>query len=216
MKMAAAEALWHTSGESAPWTVIASIDTKNQENGFQFEIPYALSVLSYNSLTGSVPGMLELQAQYEEQYGPGDYIPPVKTTFWSFRIMVGAGVLMILLALFGTWKMLRDKLERYPLYLKLMLPAIFLPYIANSAGWIMTEVGRQPWIVFGLQKTEDGVSPLVTSGMVATSLIGFTIVYGILAAAFIYLVVHFARKGVEENEADAHEAHDDKDTITVI
>ncbi|WP_208414641.1 cytochrome ubiquinol oxidase subunit I [Paenibacillus castaneae] len=201
MKMAAAEALWNTSGESAPWTVIASIDPEAQKNGFQIEIPYALSILSYNKLTGSVPGILELQAQYEQLYGPGDYIPPVRTTFWSFRIMVGSGMLMILLALFGTWAMIRKRLEQYRTFLKLMIAAIALPFIANSSGWIMTEVGRQPWIVFGLQKTEEGVSPLVSSGMVATSLIGFTIIYGVLAAVFIYLVVHYTRKGVETDEA---------------
>ncbi|MCR8658980.1 cytochrome ubiquinol oxidase subunit I [Paenibacillus endoradicis] len=205
MKMAASEALWHTSEESAPWSVIAAIDTDKQQNSFNIEIPYALSILSFNSIYGSVTGMLELQEQYVELYGEGNYIPPVKTTYWSFRIMVGAGMLMILLGIIGTWFMLRHKLEKVPTFLKFMIPAISLPFIANSAGWIMTEVGRQPWIVFGLQRTEDGVSPLVSPGMVATSMIGFTIVYGILAAAFIYLVVHFTKKGIETD--DHHEVH---------
>jgi len=204
MKMAASEALWNTSGESAPWTVIASIDTAKKENGFQLEIPYALSILSYNKLTGKVPGMLELQSEYEAKYGPGDYIPPVRTTFWSFRIMVAAGMAMILLGLFGTIAVVRNRLETYRAYLKWLLPAISLPFIANSAGWIMTEVGRQPWIVFGLQKTEAGVSPLVSAGMVATSLIGFTLVYGILAAVFVYLVVQTVRKGADEEEEVSH------------
>ncbi|PZD95378.1 cytochrome ubiquinol oxidase subunit I [Paenibacillus sambharensis] len=198
MKMAASEGLWETTGESAPWTVFAVIDPETKENKYQLEIPYALSILSYNKLTGSVPGMNELQAEYEAKYGPGDYIPPVRTTFWSFRIMIAAGMLMILLSAFGTYAVIRGRLERYRRYLKWMIPAISLPFIANSAGWIMTEVGRQPWIVFGLQKTADGVSPLVSSGMVATTLIGFTVVYGALAAVFIYLVVHFVRQGVEE------------------
>lgn len=199
MKMAASEGLWHTSGESAPWTVIASIDPEKQQNSFQLEVPYLLSVLSYNKLTGSVPGMLELQAQYEAQYGPGNYIPPVRTTFWSFRIMVGAGMLMILLGLIGSYKVMRGRLMESRRYLPWMLPAISLPFIANSSGWIMTEVGRQPWIVFGLQRTEEGVSPLVSSGMVATTLIGFTVVYGLIAAAFIYLVVNEVRKGAEDD-----------------
>lgn len=218
MKMAAAEALWHTSGESAPWSLIASIDTENQENGFNIEIPYLLSILSYNSLYGSVPGMLELQDQYVELYGEGNYIPPVKTTYWSFRIMVGTGMLMILLGALGTWYMVRNKLGKVPFFMKCMIPAIFFPYIANSAGWIMTEVGRQPWIVFGLQKTEEGVSPTVSPGMVATSLIGFTVIYGILAVAFIYLVVHFTKKGIETD--DHHEVNskpnDNSDHIPAI
>ena len=208
MKMAAAEGLWETTGEHAPWTVFSLIDTDNQENSLSLEIPYALSILSYNKLSGSVPGMLELQEQYEAEYGPGNYIPPVKTTFWSFRIMVATGMLMILLAMIGTYAVVKGRLEKYRRYLKWMIPAIALPYIANSAGWIMTEVGRQPWIVFGLQKTEEGVSPLVSSGMVATTLIGFTVVYGVLAAAFVYLVVHFVKKGpyATEKSVEAHES----------
>lgn len=118
--------------------------------------------------------------------------------------MVGAGMLMILLGLLGTWFMLRNKIENKKLLLRLLIPAISLPFIANSAGWIMTEVGRQPWIVFGLQHTADGVSPNVSTGMVATSLIGFTVIYGILAVVFVYLVVHFVRKGIETEPNDLH------------
>lgn len=198
MKMAASEALWETTGDSAPWTVFAWVDPDKQENKLQVEIPYALSILSYNQMTGSVPGMNELQAEYEVKYGPGNYIPPVRTTFWSFRIMVLAGMLMILLSLIGSYAVWKKRLVRYRRYLRWMIPAIALPYIANTTGWIMTEVGRQPWIVFGLQKTEDGVSALVSSGMVATSLIGFTVVYGALAAVFVYLVVHTVRQGAME------------------
>ncbi|GBF76359.1 cytochrome ubiquinol oxidase subunit I [Paenibacillus sp. 598K] len=205
MKMAASEGVWNTTEEHAPWTVIASISPEKQENPFQIEIPYLLSVLSYNKLSGSVPGMLELQAQYEAEYGPGDYIPPVRTTFWSFRAMVGAGMLMILLGMLGTYKVIRNRLENSPRYLRWMLPAMALPFIANTAGWIMTEVGRQPWVVFGLQRTEQGVSPVVSSGMVATTLIGFTIVYGLIAAAFIYLVVHTVRQGADV-DAPHHKA----------
>ncbi|GAA4847161.1 cytochrome ubiquinol oxidase subunit I [Paenibacillus vulneris] len=208
MKMAASEALWNTTGDSAPWTVFALIDVEKQQNRAQLEIPYALSILSYNKLHGSVPGMNELQSEYEAKYGPGNYIPPVKTTFWSFRIMVLAGVLMILLSLFGTYAVWRNKLDQFPRYLKWMVPAISLPYIANSAGWIMTEVGRQPWLVFGLQKTEAGVSPTVTPAMVATSLIGFTVIYGLLAAALVYLIVVFVKKGAVDEEHEAHEAHE--------
>lgn len=203
MKLAASEGLWETTGESAPWTVIAAIDPENQTNKFSIEIPYALSILSYNKLTGSVQGMLDLQKEYEEKYGPGNYIPPVRTTFWSFRVMVGAGTVMIVLGLIGVLAVVRDKLERWRRFLRWMIPAISLPFIASTAGWIMTEVGRQPWIVFGLQKTEQGVSPLVSKGMVATTFTGFTVVYGILAAVFIYLVVHFARKGVQ-TESEVH------------
>lgn len=197
MKMAASEGLWETTGDQAPFTLFAWIDPGKKENSMEIQLPGVLSILAYNKLHGSVKGMNELQQEYEAQYGPGDYIPPVRTTFWSFRMMVGSGSLMILLALFGVIAMVRNRLLGSVRYLKLMVWAIALPYIANSTGWIMTEVGRQPWVVFGLQKTSDGVSPNVSAGMVLTSLIGFTLIYGILAAVLVYLFVHFIRKGVE-------------------
>lgn len=207
MKMAASEALWETTGESAPWTVIASIDPKEKSNSFELQIPYALSILAYNKPYGSVKGMNELQAEYQAKYGPGNYIPPVRTTFWSFRIMVAAGSLMILLALYGTIAVVRKRLEKNRWFLKISIWAIALPYIANTAGWIMTEVGRQPWVVFGYQKTANGVSPTVSAGMVLTSLLGFTLIYGILAAALVYLYVHFIRKGTEAGSNLHHADH---------
>ncbi len=196
MKMAASEGLWHTSDDPAPWTVFAVIDTDEKVNSFEVKIPYMLSFLSYGTLDGAVPGMYELQAQYEEQYGPGNYIPPVKTTFWSFRIMVGAGSLMIVLALYGVFLAWRRKLEApRPIYWKIMIGAISLPFIANSAGWIMTEIGRQPWTVFGLLTTEDSVSPSVTSGEVLFSLVAFSTVYLVLLFVMAYLFIRTIRKG---------------------
>ncbi|MDF2937291.1 MAG: cytochrome ubiquinol oxidase subunit [Paenibacillaceae bacterium] len=197
MKMAASEGLWNTTGESAPFTLFAIIDPASKENKAEVQVPGVLSILAYNKLHGSVKGMNELNKEYQALYGPGNYIPPVRTTFWSFRLMVGAGSLMILAALYGTVAMVRNRLLINKLYLKLMVWTIALPFIANSTGWIMTEVGRQPWVVFGLQKTTDGVSPTVSAGMVLTSLIGFTVVYGLIAAALVYLFVHFVKKGVE-------------------
>lgn len=196
MKMAASEGLWETTGDSAPFTVFAWIDPVKKENSMELQIPSALSILAYNKLHGSVKGMNELNKEYQAKYGPGDYIPPVRTTFWSFRIMVGTGTLMILLGLYGTIAFVRNRLLNSVRYMKLMVWAIALPFIANTSGWIMTEVGRQPWVVFGLQKTSDGVSPTVSAGMVLTSLIGFTVIYGVLAAVLVYLFVHFIRKGV--------------------
>jgi cytochrome bd ubiquinol oxidase subunit I len=217
MKMAASEALWETTGESAPWTVFATINPETKQNGLELQIPHALSILTYNKWTGSVPGMNELQAEYTEKYGPGNYIPPVRTTFWSFRIMVFAGTLMIVLGLIGSYAVWRDRIESYSRYLRWMIPAIALPYIANTSGWIMTEVGRQPWIVFGLQRTEDGVSPLVSTAMVATTFIGFTLIYGILAAVFVYLIVRFVRQGADTDvEVDIHSAPSEGATVTTL
>ncbi|BBH24129.1 cytochrome ubiquinol oxidase subunit I [Paenibacillus baekrokdamisoli] len=215
MKMAASEALWEDSGNSAPWTVIAGIDSSGQKNQMEVKIPALLSILAYNKTEGQVKGIKTLQAEYEAKYGPGNYIPPVRTTFWSFRVMVLAGSLMILLSLFGAIAIMRDRLNRYRLYLKFMLPAMSLPFIANSAGWIMTEMGRQPWIVFGLQRTEQGVSPTVSAGMVLTTLIGFSLVYGILAFLLVFLFVKEIRKGPDDEEHTLQDDSHAKDEIAV-
>ncbi|WAA08804.1 cytochrome ubiquinol oxidase subunit I [Fervidibacillus albus] len=200
MKMAAAEALWEDSGDPASWTVIAGIDTENKDNTFQLDIPYALSFLSYGKFSGDVKGMNTIQEEYEQLYGEGDYIPPVKTTFWSFRIMVAAGGLMILLSFIGLVLHWRQKLPTSTRFLKWMIPAIFLPYIANTSGWIMSEIGRQPWVVNGLMLTSSGVSPSVSSGQILFSLIAFSLIYTLLAIAMVFLFVKVIKKGPYASE----------------
>ncbi|MFD2115337.1 cytochrome ubiquinol oxidase subunit I [Paenibacillus yanchengensis] len=201
MKMAASEGMWERSGDPAAWTVVSFIDTKKQENGFEIKIPYLLSFLYYSQFEGSVPGMLELQAEYEQTYGPGNYIPPVKTTFWSFRVMVGAGMLMILLSLYGVYLSWRKKLEKpNKFFYKVMPYAIALPFIGNTAGWIMTEIGRQPWTVFGILRTEDSVSPTVPYNQVLFSFISFTTIYLILLGLTIFLFARVAKKGPPEDK----------------
>ena len=125
-----------------------------------------ISFLLYNNFEGEVEGLKELQAKAVEQYGPGNYIPFVVITFWSFRIMVGVGVLMGLLALLAVIRPNVKFLAKNQLFLKILLPAMALPYLASTFGWILTESARQPWIVYGLQKVQDAVSPnfLDTSG----------------------------------------------------
>ena len=208
MKMAAAEALYDDSGDPAAWTVVANIDTENKQVTSALEIPYLLSFLSYGEFSGKVDGMNTIQAQYEEEYGAGNYIPPVKTTFWSFRIMVAAGGLMILLSLLGLVYSRRKTIENKSFYLKLMIPAIFLPYLANTFGWIMSEIGRQPWIVNGLMKTADAVSPNVSAGSVLFSLIAFSVVYTLLAVALVYLFVKYIKQGPHEKQKDDTDATD--------
>lgn len=208
MKMAASEALWGKSGDPAPWTVYAHIDSENGKNNFEIQVPYLLSFLSYSSFNGEVKGINELQAEYEQTYGPGNYIPPVRTTFWSFRIMVAAGSLMIVLGLWGIYLMKRKKLESpNKWYYKLMLWSISLPFIANTAGWVMTEIGRQPWTVFGLMQTKDSISPSVTSGQILFSVISFTTIYAALGAVMVYLFVKVIKSGpYAEDNHDDHSA----------
>lgn len=202
MKMAAAEALWEDSGDPAAFTAVALIDSEGKKNDFEFNIPVLLSFLSFNEFSGSLEGMNSLQEQYEEKYGPGDYIPPVKTLFWTFRIMTGAGGVMLLLGFYGIYLARAEKLVNRKIYLKLMTFGIALPFIANTSGWIITEMGRQPWVVFGLMKTEDAVSPSVTAGEMLFSLIAFNTLYAILGILAIYL---FTRHIKKENHGDNEE-----------
>src|SRR5699024_4996841 len=155
---------------------------------------FMLSFFAFNEFSGSLEGMNELQVKYEEKYGPGDYIPPVKTLFWSFRAMVGSASAMILLGFVGLFLIWRQKLEEKTRYLSIMVYAIALPFIANSTGWIMTEMGRQPFVVFGLMKTEDAVSPSVTANEMLFSLIAFTTIYAILAGLTLYLFAKQIKK----------------------
>ncbi|KAF0108417.1 MAG: cytochrome d ubiquinol oxidase subunit I [Anaerolineaceae bacterium] len=178
MKIAAAEAVWVTE-DPADFRVIAGIDEAQQTNTFELLVPKALSFLLYNKFTGEVRGLKDLQseadAMYLDQYGSANYIPPVALSFWSFRIMVGSGTLMALLAFLAVLRPRIKLLQKNTLFLKALIPAIFLPYIASTSGWILTETARQPWIVYGLQKVEDAVSPNLTGGTVLLSLIVFTV-----------------------------------------
>ncbi|SEU08925.1 cytochrome ubiquinol oxidase subunit I [Paenibacillus sp. NFR01] len=196
MKMAASEGIWEDSGDPAAWTVSAFIDPDSKTNSGEIKIPYLLSFLSYSKFSGEVKGMNTLQAEYEQKYGPGDYIPPVRTTFWSFRIMVVAGSLMCVLGLYAMYLIWRKKMDRpNTWFMRFMLWGLLLPPIANTAGWIMTEIGRQPWTVFGLMTTEDSVSPNVSAGSVLFSVISFTAIYAILGAVMIGLFIKVIKKG---------------------
>lgn len=209
MKMAASEALWGESGDPAPWTIFANIDTDNKTNSNEIQVPYLLSFLSYSKFSGEVKGMNELQAEYEQKYGPGDYIPPVKTTFWSFRIMVAAGSLMIVLGVYAIYLMWRKKLDKpNTWFMRFMFWGLLLPPIANTSGWIMTEMGRQPWTVFGLMTTEDSVSPNITSGQVLFSVISFTAIYAILGAVLVGLFIKVIKQGPYNMDSDHGESHD--------
>ncbi|KPV45515.1 cytochrome ubiquinol oxidase subunit I [Alicyclobacillus ferrooxydans] len=216
MKMAASEALWHTSPYHAPWSLVAWIDSAHHRNPIDIEIPYALSILSYNHTYGSVPGIDELQAQYIRQYGPGNYVPSVWVTFWTFRLMVFAGSLMILLALYGAFRGLRDDewLVKRRKYLKIMVWAIALPYIANTTGWLMTEMGRQPWAVNGLLKTIDSISPTVGAPLVLMTILGFGIVYLAFAVIDVYLFYQFIHRGPDAD--DGPDEMDPTDTLRTI
>ncbi len=192
MKMAAAEALWN-SENPASMSLFTIGNEPERRDVFAIRIPRLLSLLAYNRLDGEVKGINDLEAEYQTKYGPGDYAPPIALSYWNFRFMVGSGFLMAFLALLGLYLVLRNQLEGRTWYLRLMPYALFLPYLANTTGWLLTELGRQPWIVFSLMKTDQAVSPTVSSGMVLISLVIFTLLYGALMAADVYLLVKYAR-----------------------
>ncbi len=192
MKMAAAEALWEDA-DPASLSLFTFGNEPERRDVFAIRIPSALSLLAYNRLDGEVRGIKNLEAEYETKYGPGNYAPPIALTYWNFRLMVGSGFLMAFLALLGLYLVLRKQFEGQAWYLRLMPYALFLPYLANTTGWLLTELGRQPWIVFGLMKTDQAVSPTVTGGMVLASLVIFTLLYGVLMVADVYLLAKYAR-----------------------
>ena len=192
MKMAAAEALWH-SENPASLSILSIVDQKNQKDIFSIRIPGVLSLLSYNRFQGEVKGIKELQTEYEQLFGPGNYIPPVVINYWAFRAMVGSGFLIFFIAALALYLSMKNSSDKFK-FLKYFPFAIALPYLANSSGWILTEVGRQPWVVYGYLKTVDAVSPNLTTGMTLMSVIGFALIYGLLMGVDIYLLFKFAKK----------------------
>jgi cytochrome d ubiquinol oxidase subunit I len=184
-KLAAMESLWETQAD-APQTLFLIPDVKNERNLLEFgKIPGALSLLAYHSRNATVKGLKDF---------PKEDRPPVLLTFIAFRVMVGLGFLFALLTLVGWFK--RHQLEDSPRYLKIMLYAIPLPYVALQAGWIVTEVGRQPWIVYGLMRTKDAVSPIAAS-QVGVTLAAFIAVYAALGVVAFYLIAKHVRRGPE-------------------
>ncbi|HMK56077.1 MAG TPA: cytochrome ubiquinol oxidase subunit I [Dissulfurispiraceae bacterium] len=185
-KFAAMEAVWETQ-KAAPYHLLVVPDASQQRNSVEaLSIPKGLSMLAYHDGNAEVKGLKDF---------PEGLRPPVTATFASFRSMAALGILFMLLSFMAWLLAKKDSLESYPLFLKIMLYAIPLPYIANQIGWIVAEVGRQPWIVYGLLKTSDAASKAVSVEQVMGSLAGFTLLYGFLAVVDIYLLVKNAKKG---------------------
>jgi cytochrome d ubiquinol oxidase subunit I len=204
MKMASAEALWD-SADPAPMSLFTWGNEPQRRDVFALKVPGLLSFLAHNRFSGEVRGIKDLEAEYEARYGPASYVPPIKWTYWTFRAMVGAGMLMLLLAAWALVGLARGGVERRRRLLALLVPALLLPYVANSSGWIFTEIGRTPWIVFGVMRLENAVSPSVGAGEVLFTLVGFTLVYAALMAADLYLLSKYAKAGLPAHEAPASE-----------
>jgi cytochrome bd ubiquinol oxidase subunit I len=196
-KMAAAEALWDTES-SAGFSIFAIGDVEHGRNHINIQIPWLLSFLATNHPDGTVRGINDVQAAEQAAYGPGDYRPVIGVTYWTFRLMMGFGGLAVLLALLGLWSFRRGRSPAGTRFHRLAILGIFLPFAANSAAWIFTEMGRQPWTVYGVMTTAGSVSPGVGGASVAASLIVLTLLYGGLAVVEGWLMLRYARAGAPE------------------
>ncbi len=192
LKIASMEGHWETEAP-ASFSVIAIVNQEKQENTFDIKVPKFLSLMLFNDLTSEFKGLRELQEEEVAKYGPGNYIPPVTLSYWSSRTMIGIGLLMVLLASLAFWWSRKDKFADMKWFLKILIPSGLLPTIAITAGWLIAETGRWPWIVHGLQKIEDAVSPTLTTGNVIFSLSSFLILYTVLGAVGISLMIKYGK-----------------------
>ena len=199
MKMASIEALWQTE-QPASFSILTIGDLSGKNLVWQWRIPKLLSLIACNNLTCEVRGVDDVQAEYVALYGPGDYVPLMVVTYWAFRFMFGASLVMVAVAAYALFLVIKNWPQKLMRWLKWVPWAIALPFIANSNGWILTEMGRQPWIVQGLLRTEEGTSPYVTSGMLLFTLVGFVAIYAALMVADIYLLTRFAKGGPDATD----------------
>ena len=203
MKFAAIEAHWETS-QPADFSIITIGDLSGKEEVWSWRMPKVLSFLACNNFDCEVKGVKALQAEEQAIYGPGDYIPLMVVTYWTFRIMMSFGFIMMGISAFFLWANMRGDITNAK-WIKWAPWVLVLPYLANASGWILTEMGRQPWIVYGLLKVQDAVSPNLTPVDLLISLIGYTVLYGALAVTMVKLMVKYAKAGPD---AAMHESVD--------
>jgi cytochrome d ubiquinol oxidase subunit I len=194
MKLAATEAQWDTC-QSCSFSLfqVGGFTRQDPTPAFSIEIPGLLSFLATGSFDGTVQGMNEVQQEYATTYGAGNYIPPVRTTYWSMRIMAYLGTLVFLVAVVGAYLYRRRRLAQTRWFLWTGIVAISFAYISALAGWMLSEVGRQPWIVQGLLRTADASSPSVGSSTIWLSLVVLGALYGVLAVVDFVLMRRYAR-----------------------
>ncbi len=210
MKIAAAEALWDSCQPcSFSAAQVGGFSSSDETATKIVAIPHLLSVLATGTWSGPVTGLNQLQAQYQKKYGPGNYIPNVAIQYWSIRVMAGLGSLVLLFALWGGYLLQRGRLGRSRLFLTISVWAVISPFLMNTAGWLLTESGRQPWIVQGLQKTVNANSPSVSVTEIWISLAVFVLSYIVLGAADLVLMLRYSRHGLADADAEAAEPSGD-------
>ncbi|WP_068424216.1 cytochrome ubiquinol oxidase subunit I [Janibacter terrae] len=208
MKMAAAEALYDTppAGECAPFSVLTVAGLGGEDPTHVIEIPCLLSFLGTGSFDGQVRGMVDLENEYRATFSDGEltqagtYIPPIAMTYWNFRLMMATGFFAMAV---GAWVLWATRKDRVPMQRWVQALIVLTPIatvLGHSFGWIFTEVGRQPWVVFGEMATHTAVSPSVGSADVWTSMIVFTLLYGGLAVVEVKLLLSYIRRGADPFE----------------
>jgi cytochrome d ubiquinol oxidase subunit I len=203
MKIAAAEAQW-TTCQPCSFSLFQIGGGNNDQTPTQIiEVPHLLSLLATNHWNGQVVGLNELQAQYSKQFGPGNYVPNVFIQYWSMRAMAYLGALVLLISLWGLWLIRRKKLATSRVFLWVAIWSAVLPFVMNTAGWLLTESGRQPWIVQGIMLTKNGISPTVSATWLWISLVGFIALYGTLGTVDLILMLRYSRKELEPERTDA-------------
>ena len=203
MKIAAAEAQW-TTCQPCSFSLFQIGGGNQDETPTQIlSIPHLLSLLATNHWNGKVIGLNPLQSQYSKQFGPGYYVPNVFIQYWSMRVMAYAGVLVFLLGAYGLWLLRRQKLATSRRFLWIAIWAAVLPFLMNTAGWLLTESGRQPWIVQGIMLTKNGISSSVSSTSIVISLVIFVLLYGVLATVDLLLMLKYSRQQLPPARAEA-------------
>jgi cytochrome bd ubiquinol oxidase subunit I len=207
MKIAAAEAQW-TTCQPCSFSLFQIGGGNRDQTPIQIiEVPHLLSLLATNHWNGKVIGLNPLQAQYSKQFGPGYYVPNVFIQYWSMRVMAYTGVLVLLIGLWGLWLLWRKKLPGSRVFLWVAVWGVVLPFLMNTAGWLLTESGRQPWIVQGIMLTKNGISPTVSTAWIAISLAGFILLYATLGTVDLILMLRYSREQLppprSESDADA-------------
>ena len=199
MKIAAAEAQW-TTCQPCSFSLFQIGGGNNDKTPTQLiEVPHLLSLLATGTWSGKVEGLNEVQSSYEKTYGKGEYVPNVFVQYWSMRVMAYTGSVLPLLAIWGIWRMRRNRhgsnrLSKSRFFLFVATWAVLSPFVINTAGWMLTENGRQPWLVQGLMLTEDGVSPTTGTGELVTSLVVFGLIYLTLGVVAARLMLRYARR----------------------
>jgi cytochrome d ubiquinol oxidase subunit I len=203
MKIAAAEAQWTTCQPCSFSLFQIGGGSQDETPTKVIAIPHLLSLLATNTWNGKVVGLNPLQSQYSKQYGPGYYVPNVFIQYWAMRVMAYLGVVIFLVSAWGLWLIRRKKLATSRLFLWVAVWAVVLPFLLNTAGWLLTEVGRQPWIVQGIMLTKNGVSPSVGTTSIVISLVVFVLLYGVLGTVDLMLMLKYSRKQLPPARAES-------------